>query len=229
MLHSTMQLETICLSTIGKNCICRCTTAMTNGRPACSFSDIDYQHVILPLIQLLPPTSFNLSFFCHTYSFIHLINNLCYYLGYIIFGYDDSSLLLPSLLCCLPFHFTSRFSMGFNDCFIFLSFYFRLYLSLVFLAILEHIVVCSYMFRITFIESFSCFTSCYACFILLWKVMVQTSSSIQLSDTGRLLDIKHNMWYEYTTPPLLPGQLRQPRQVDLSVTFHTADSKPVTS
>ena len=30
-------------------------------------------------------------------------------------------------------------------------------------------------------------------------------------------------------PPLLPGQLRQPRQVDLSVTFHTADSKLVTS
>ena len=53
------------------------------------------------------------------------------------------------------------------------------------------------------------------------------SSSIKLSGTGRLLDITH-MCYEYTIP-LLPVQLRQPRQVELSVTFHTADSKPVTS
>ena len=45
----------------------------------------------------------------------------------------------------------------------------------------------------------------------------------------RLLDITH-MCYEYTPPPpLLPGQLRQARQVELSVTLHTADSKPVTS
>ena len=45
---------------------------------------------------------------------------------------------------------------------------------------------------------------------------VDPSSSIQLSATGRLLDITH-MCYEYRTP-LLSGQLRQPRQSDLSVT-----------
>ena len=41
-------------------------------------------------------------------------------------------------------------------------------------------------------------------------------SSIQLSATGRLLDNTH-MCYEYRTP-LLPGQLRQTWQSDLSVT-----------
>ena len=59
--------------------------------------------------------------------------------------------------------------------------------------------------------------------LLLWSL--HSSSSIQLSATGRLLDITH-MCYEYTIP-LLPGQLRQPRQVDLSVNFHTSDSKEV--
>ena len=44
----------------------------------------------------------------------------------------------------------------------------------------------------------------------------EPSSSIQLSATGRLLDITH-MCNEYRTP-LLPGQLRQPRQYDLRVT-----------
>ena len=45
---------------------------------------------------------------------------------------------------------------------------------------------------------------------------VTASSFIQLSATGRLLDITL-MCYEYRTP-LLPCQLRQPRQSDLSVT-----------
>ena len=53
---------------------------------------------------------------------------------------------------------------------------------------------------------------------------IQASSSIKVSGTGRLLNITH-MCYEYT-PTLFPGQLRQ---VDLSVTYQTADSKPVTS
>ena len=43
-----------------------------------------------------------------------------------------------------------------------------------------------------------------------------SSSSIQLSATGRLLGIMY-MCYEFITP-LLPGQFKQPKQSDLSVT-----------
>ena len=43
-----------------------------------------------------------------------------------------------------------------------------------------------------------------------------SSSSIQLSATGRLLD-NTSMCYEFRTP-LLPGPFRQPKQSDLSVT-----------
>ena len=46
--------------------------------------------------------------------------------------------------------------------------------------------------------------------------MIDSSSCIQLSAIARLLYITH-MCYEYRTP-LLPGQLRQPRRSDLSVT-----------
>ena len=53
---------------------------------------------------------------------------------------------------------------------------------------------------------------------------VPASLSITLSGTGRLLDIKH-MCYEYTTP-LLPGQLRQPRQVYLIKNIHVARTPP---
>ena len=46
--------------------------------------------------------------------------------------------------------------------------------------------------------------------------LVAPSSSIQLSATRRLLNIRY-MCYEFRTP-LLPGQLKQLRQSDLSVT-----------
>ena len=45
---------------------------------------------------------------------------------------------------------------------------------------------------------------------------IKASSSIQLSATGRLLDIRY-MCYEFGTP-LFPAQLLQARQSDLSVT-----------
>ena len=49
------------------------------------------------------------------------------------------------------------------------------------------------------------------------------SSSVKLSAPSRLLDITH-MCYEYTTP-LLSGQLRQPRQDDLSVKKYSCCSQ----
>ena len=48
------------------------------------------------------------------------------------------------------------------------------------------------------------------------EVRSSPSSSIQLSATGRLLDITY-MCYEFRTP-LLPGQLTQPKRYELSVT-----------
>ena len=52
--------------------------------------------------------------------------------------------------------------------------------------------------------------------ILIFANGENTSSSIKLSATGRLLDITY-MCYEYRTP-LFPAQLLQARQSDLSVT-----------
>ena len=90
--------------------------------------------------------------------------------------------------------------------------------------------------------AFDCDTPYYR----LLCIAPQASSSIQLSAAGRLLYITHIVASELKDPiwhslaprrryvlwvydPLLPRQPRQLRQIDLSVTFHTAVSKPVTS